>query len=180
VETLVYRALTTDIPLGAKGSIPGFCRCKQEIREMEFLFPIPERVHPRLDESIEETLAIEHGFVKGFVDLVVEHEGQVYVVDWKSDVLASYEPDAVKKHVDDHYDIQVNLYAVALVKALGIRTEAVYQERFGGMIYVFLRGLRGPTSTGSGVRFVQPSWSAILEYEDSLIELGEQPGGGFR
>ena len=93
METLVYRALTTVIPLSGGGAIPGLCRCKQELREMEFLFPIPERIHPRLDKQIEEKLSIEHGFVKGFIDLVVEHEGRVYVVDWKSDVLGSYEPE---------------------------------------------------------------------------------------
>jgi len=180
VETLVYRALTTEIPLRGGGSIPGFCRCKQELREMEFLFPIPEAAHPRLGESIPDRLVIEHGFVKGFVDLIVEHERRVYVVDWKSDVLASYEPDAVKKHVADHYDIQVKLYALALVKALGIPTEAVYEERFGGMIYVFLRGLRRPMADGAGVQFARPSWREILEYEKTLINLGAQPRGGFR
>ncbi len=180
VEALVHRALTTEIPLGGGGSIPGFCRCKPELREMEFLFPIPEAAHPRVGESIPGRLMIEHGFVKGFVDLVVEHDRRVYVVDWKSDVLASYEPDAVKKHVADHYDIQVKLYALALVKALGIPTEAAYEERFGGMIYVFLRGLRTPAAEGAGVQFARPSWREILEYEKTLIELGAQSRGGFR
>ena len=117
---------------------------------MEFLFPIPEATHPRLADPNAGSLRIEHGFVKGFVDLVVEHEGLVYVVDWKSDVLASYDPEAVKKCVADHYDIQANLYALALVKALGIHTEAAYEARFGGMFYIFLRGTPRPGGRWGG------------------------------
>ena len=139
---------------------------------MEFVFPIPEATHPRLSDPKAGSLRIERGFLKGFVDLVVEHEGLVFVVDWKSDVLASYDPDAVGKCVADHYDVQANLYALALVKALGVHTEAAYKARFGGMFYIFLRGLRRPAADGAGVHFVRPpAWREILLYENELITL---------
>jgi exodeoxyribonuclease V beta subunit len=74
----------------------------------------------------------------------------------------------------------VKLYALALVKALGISTEAAYEKRFGGLIYIFLRGLRSPAADGEGVQFARPSWREILEYEKTLIKLGAQSRGGFR
>ena len=43
---------------------------------------------------------IEKGYIKGFVDLVVEHDGRVYFADWKSDVLPSYAAEMIAKHVD--------------------------------------------------------------------------------
>ena len=164
VEAIVHRALTAPVQ-GSGRTIPGFCRCQQALREMEFVFPIPEVTHPRLHNPRKESLRIERGFLKGFVDLVIEHEGMVFVVDWKSDVLASYDADALEQCVGDHYDVQAQLYALALVKALGVHTEHAYKSRFGGMFYVFLRGLRGPAADGAGVHFVQPpAWHAKFSY----------------
>jgi exodeoxyribonuclease V beta subunit len=180
IEAIVYRALTTEIRPDGIGTIPGVCRCRQELREMEFVFPIPEAAHPRLSAPGTGRIRIERGFLKGFVDLVVEHEGRVYAVDWKSDVVDSYDPESVKKCVATHYDVQANLYALALVKALGIHNEAAYERRFGGMFYVFLRGLRQSAAEGAGVHFVRPPWHAILAYEEELIRYGEESLGGSR
>ena len=58
--------------------------------EMEFLFPFPGDVHPALSEPRRGKLMIEKGFIKGFVDLVVKHDGRIYFADWKSDGLPSY------------------------------------------------------------------------------------------
>jgi exodeoxyribonuclease V beta subunit len=147
---------------------------------MEFLFPIPEPAHPRLSDLRKEGLVIERGFIKGFVDLVVEHGGRVYAVDWKSDVLSSYDTAAVAKCVEANYKVQASLYALALVKALGVRTEAAYEARCGGMFYIFLRGLRLPASGQNGIHFDRPAWPAILEYEQELMHFREQSSGGPR
>jgi exodeoxyribonuclease V beta subunit len=179
-EALVYCALTTEIPIGPGRSIPGLCRCLRSVREMEFLFPIPEAAHPRLSDPDPGKLVIERGFVKGFVDLVVEHEGLVYFADWKGDVLDSYEPRALGTYVAEQYELQAKLYVLAVVKALHIHSQVEYDARFGGMIYVFLRGLRQPGAVGSGVHFSRPEWSEVLEYEVELITLSEQPRGGSR
>ncbi|WP_193378492.1 3'-5' exonuclease, partial [Singulisphaera acidiphila] len=141
-EAMVFRALTVDVPTGGGPTIPGFCRCPRSIREMEFLFPFPEEAHPRLSDPSPGKLVVERGFIKGYVDLVVEHAGLVYVVDWKSDVLPSYDAEAITAHVARNYELQAKLYAMALVKALRIRNEVEYERRFGGMIYVFLRASR--------------------------------------
>jgi exodeoxyribonuclease V beta subunit len=177
-ETMVYHALTGEIPLGHGQSIPGLCHCPNFLREMEFLFPFPEDGHPALSATELGKLVIERGFIKGFVDLVVEHDGLVYFADWKSDLLPSYEPATIIEHVDTHYELQAKLYSLAMVKALAISSEAVYERSFGGLFYVFLRSLRGENARTRGVYFKRPSWADILGYEDEVKRFDARSRGG--
>ena len=177
-ETMVYHALTTEIPLDKQPSIPALHRCQNVLREMEFLFPFPEDGHPPLSVLKPDKLVIERGFIKGYVDLVVEHEDLVYFADWKSDLLPSYERETIDKHVDTHYELQAKLYSLALVKALAINSEAVYEHSFGGLFYVFLRSLRGENARVPGVYFKKPSWADILGYEDEVKQFDARTRGG--
>jgi len=171
-QAMVYHALTREIPTRPGRSIPGLYQCQKILREMEFLFPYPEKGHPSLSEPRPGKLVIERGFIKGYVDLVVEHDGLVYFADWKSDVLPSYGQESIQEHVASHYDLQVKLYVLALMKALGVHTESEYRDRFGGLVYVFLRGLRASGDDNQGVYFRRPSWSEILSYE---VEIKRSP-----
>jgi exodeoxyribonuclease V beta subunit len=168
---MAYHALLCPIVMETGWSIPGLGLCANTLREMEFLFPLPEQSHPRqgAPPKRREKLVVERGFIKGFVDLVVEHEGLVYFADWKSDVLESYDPEPLKQHVKKHYDLQAKLYSLALVKALGVHSESEYGARFGGLVYVFLRGLPHADSDRSPVYCARPAWSDILSYENEII-----------
>jgi len=177
-ETMVYNALTDEIPLDQGRSIPGLCHCQNILREMEFLFPFPEDGHPPLSALKPGKLVIERGYIKGFVDLVVKHDGLVYFADWKSDLLPSYERETVDKHVDTHYELQAKLYSLALVKALAIGSEAVYDQSFGGLFYVFLRSLGEENARTPGVYSKKPSWADILEYEDKVKQFDARTRGG--
>jgi len=139
---------------------------------MEFLFPYPEKSHPPLSEPRPGKLVIERGFIKGYVDLIVEHDGLVYFADWKSDVLLAYGQASIQEHVATHYDLQVKLYVLALMKALGVHSESEYEARFGGLVYVFLRGLRRSGGDVQGIYFQRPNWSQILSYE---VEIKRSP-----
>ena len=147
-------------------------------REMEFLFPFPDDGHPPLSALKPGKLVIERGFIKGYVDLVVEHKGLVYFADWKSDLLPSFEQETIDKHVDAHYELQAKLYSLALVKALAIQSEAVYDRSFGGLFYVFLRSLGGENTKPPGVYFKRPSWADILGYEDEVKRFDARSRGG--
>jgi exodeoxyribonuclease V beta subunit len=69
---------------------------KRRMNELEFLFPaesldfsslrrvLTSRMASRTSRSEAGTL---RGFVKGFIDLIVEHEGRFWIVDWKSNHL---------------------------------------------------------------------------------------------
>jgi exodeoxyribonuclease V beta subunit len=174
---MAYHALKLAVPLGNRTSIPALCLCQNHQREMEFLFPYPEQGHPSLSEAAPAELVIERGFIKGYVDLVVEHDGLVYFADWKSDVLDSYQPDALRVHVQSHYALQAKLYALALVKALDVRSHDSYEARFGGLVYIFLRGQKGAGSGQPPVYFDRPSWSDILAYEREVKRLGQGAQG---
>jgi exodeoxyribonuclease V beta subunit len=132
---------------------------------MEFVFPIPEGDHPTLADAVDEPLPIGRGYVRGSLDLAFEHEGMTYFVDWKSDSLRSYAPDALGRHVREHYEEQAALYALAIVKLLGVRTSEQHAARFGGLLYCFLRGL---DANGEGVWSARPSWEKVLAWESAL------------
>ncbi len=87
-----------------------------------------------------------NGMLKGFIDLVFEHDGRYYVVDWKSNWLgpddAAYSDTAMREAMlHARYDLQYVLYLLALHRQLGARLPGYdYDRHIGGAIYVFLRG----------------------------------------
>lgn len=168
-QQLVYAGLSRPIPLRQGDLLPGVRAATKLLREMEFLYPLPEASHPRLSEAPPEGgYTIERGFVKGFVDLIFSVGDTYYFADWKSDYLPSFREDLLRKYVERNYTIQARLYSLALVKMLGIRDEADYERRFGGLYYFFLRGME--QEEGRGVHFERPSWATLLSWEEDLIE----------
>jgi len=125
-QRLVHGSLTMPVEL-AGAAVDGLWRSVcggHEGREVEFIYASPA----------------DGGFVKGYIDLIFEHDGRVYLLDWKSDRLPSYSTDALAAHADSHYDLQIQLYTRAAVRLLGITSEHDYDHRFGGMTFCFLRG----------------------------------------
>lgn len=167
---LVYRALTS--PLGIPGGRVGpLCRTRS-VREMEFLYPIPERFHPLLAHADgQRRWRVERGYFKGFVDFVFEADRGIFFADWKSDNLRSYEPAALAEHVAIHYRLQAAIYTVGVLRWLGIRDAADYEARFGGLLYLFLRGLGARGDPSHGVYFHRPQWEEVCRYETDLIDL---------
>ncbi|MGL6113290.1 MAG: exodeoxyribonuclease V subunit beta [Rubrivivax sp.] len=96
------------------------------------------------------------GYVRGFIDLVFEHDGRFFILDWKSnhlgDTAADYAPSAVARAMDEHgYHLQALLYALALHRLLQQRLPG-YQhgQHFGGALYLFVRGVRPGWTTPDG------------------------------
>ncbi|MDX9873563.1 MAG: exodeoxyribonuclease V subunit beta [Spongiibacteraceae bacterium] len=87
------------------------------------------------------------GMLKGFIDLIFEHDGRYYVIDYKSNWLGpdtdSYTTDAMNHAILEHrYELQYALYSVALHRLLRSRLPGYQPERhLGGVFYLFLRGL---------------------------------------
>jgi exodeoxyribonuclease V beta subunit len=148
-ERLVFAAFTTPLALPGGGALPRLATAAHVVREMDFVFPVPEG----------------RAYVRGSIDLAFEHEGRTYFVDWKTDALASYEADALARHVGAHYADQVELYALAVGKLLGATTAAEHGARFGGLLYCFLRGLG---EGGAGVWSARPGWDDLRRWEDEL------------
>ena len=147
-QQVVYRCLTTDIHVGRK-TIPGLSTCDRIVREMEFLYPIPTRPEDRpppgpWQGDRQDRIRLERGYIKGFIDLIFEFQGRVYLVDWKSDILSDYSGRSVARHVFREYQLQAQLYTIALARMLEIETESQHRRRFGGLLYCFMRGMGRP------------------------------------
>lgn len=94
-------------------------------------------------------------YLKGEIDLVYEHQGCYYILDYKSNFLGSqftdYEPNQLKKVMDKHhYWLQASIYQVALHRFLSLRLQNydIYQH-LGAVEYAFIRGM-SPDFVGVG------------------------------
>jgi exodeoxyribonuclease V beta subunit len=95
-----------------------------------------------------------NGMLKGFIDLVVEHDGRFYIVDYKSNWLGpdnrAYTTAAMDASVrHSRYDLQYAIYTLALHRHLRARLPGYdYAQHVGGVLYLYLRGVDG---SGQGV-----------------------------
>ncbi len=120
---------------------------------------------------LRETL---HGFLTGSVDLVTEHAGRFWIVDWKSNhlgnQLADYRSEALADAMlEAAYVLQYHLYAIAVHRQLRERVPAcLTQAQPLSVLYAFVRGAAAGTDSGMFVDTV----SAEL-----LVRLDEWLGG---
>jgi len=149
---------------------------QQCLSEMEFLLPLSSLSAPALNACLAagDPLSAQasplvfndvQGMLKGFIDLVFEHQGRFYVVDYKSNYLgdnaAAYQHDAMAQAMIEHrYDVQYQLYTLALHRYLRCRIpDYDYDQHVGGVCYLFLRGMNG--DAGSGVYATKPDRNHI-------------------
>jgi exodeoxyribonuclease V beta subunit len=114
------------------------------------------------------------GFLKGFIDLVLVHRDRWYLADYKTnhlgEDLGAYAPPRLgQTMVEDHYVLQYHLYTVALVRHL-VRTVPGfrYDRDFGGVFYLFLRGMTPAAGATRGVFFDRPPAARIEALSDLL------------
>jgi len=128
----------------------------QRLTEVEFAFPL-------------RSAAARAGYMKGFIDLVFHHAGRWFIVDWKSNWLGDrpedYAPPRLAEAMRAHrYDLQMCIYTAALRRALAAREPALdWQTGFGGVFYLFLRGMRAGSSLG--VHFARPDEAALEAWQ---------------
>jgi exodeoxyribonuclease V beta subunit len=162
----------------------------QRINELEFYFPL-QRIAPnqlgelfdhRMPPSLPQcrqalerlTFAPVEGFLKGFIDMVFEHDGRYYLVDWKSNLLGghldAYAPQSLGRIMtESYYFLQYHLYVLALDQLLRRRRpDYDYTHHFGGVYYIFLRGLgRGV----NGIFHDRPDVNLIAGMRQALIAI---------
>ena len=89
--------------------------------------------------------------LKGFIDLVFEHEGRFHVLDYKSNWLGAsdeaYRGETMQAAVLAHrYELQYLFYLLALHRLLKVRLpDYDYDRHVGGALYLFLRGSGAPS-----------------------------------
>ena len=132
--------------------------------ELEFFFPLKfvssEQLRRSLKGYIEDYQTVDlntvfstlqfkpvRGMLMGFMDMVFEHDGRYYLLDWKSNHLGycseEYNQDAMNREMARNlYPLQYLLYTVALNMYLSLRIKDYdYERHFGGVFYLFLRGM---------------------------------------
>ncbi|MDO9759383.1 exodeoxyribonuclease V subunit beta [Glaesserella parasuis] len=116
------------------------------------------------------TLYNLEGFVRGFVDCIAQIDGKFYVIDYKSNFLGylpqDYQAEKLAKTMGQfRYDLQYLLYTLAVHRYLSARLgeNYNYEQHFGGVAYLFLRGMNGEPN--SGVYFDKPSQELIEEMD---------------
>jgi len=106
------------------------------------------------------------GFMKGFIDLVFEHQGRYYIVDYKSNHLGNNEADYQAEQLDHamishDYPLQYLIYTLALHRYLKTRL-ADYdpEQHLGGAYYLFIRGMKAQWGQ-AGIFYDKPDVTVI-------------------
>jgi len=172
------------------GEPGGFRLCDLESgksrAELEFFLPVQAlngRLLATLAGSGEEGLAAAlaglniremRGMLHGFIDLVCEHRGRYYLIDWKSNYLgprlADYSRERMAEAMHQHaYHLQYHLYTLALDRLLRVQLPGYdYERHFGGVVYVFLRGVSA-SSPETGLYRCRPPEAFIRQANTTLL-----------
>ncbi len=137
----------------------------ERLSELEFHFPVEavaglKKFMPGYDPdqrayTAPDDLPAMKGMMKGYIDLVFTYGGRYYIVDWKSNMLelshGDYSAEAMSAEMNRHnYHLQYHIYTVALHRYLAMRLgdSYDYEKHFGGVFYLFIRGMNGTGNDG--------------------------------
>ncbi|KAF1694156.1 exodeoxyribonuclease V subunit beta [Pseudoxanthomonas koreensis] len=163
LTALAGQALTVALPEGTRlADVPE----PQRRPEIEFQFALaPTR--------IDRLLALLHahgllrtrqgfggrrqleGLMTGLIDLTYVHDGRWYVLDYKSNRLPAYHAAAMDEAMEhSEYPLQALIYTIALHRWLRFHLGAGYDyaRDFGGVRYLFCRGLDASQVDSPGVQ----------------------------
>ena len=181
-EVLDWLTQVTTTPL--PGPDAALAQLHNARAEMEFWLPLERIRLDALDQACREHLlpgferpalqsSAVHGMLMGFADLVFEHEGRYWVLDYKSNHLGqddeAYGGEAIPQAMARHrYDVQAAIYLVALHRLLASRLGEGYdpQQHLGGAVFLFLRGIQHP---GRGACVLQPG-AGFYRQLDAMLD----------
>ncbi len=146
-----------------------------EMQDWQYFFQqyadlIPDAFVQRIKELKMSTVK---GFLKGFIDMIFEHDGKYYLVDYKSNFLGKeavdYQAAALQQKIaQQDYFLQYYLYSVALHRYLKQRkNNYCYEHDFGGIFYLFVRGMHSTTNI-QGVYYDKPAEVLIEAFSQFL------------
>ena len=181
LAVLAGHTLTVTLP---EGSCLAALPPEQRRPEIEFQFalaatPVAELVgllhsHGLLpDRNGFGTRRRLEGLMTGLIDLTYHHDGRWYVLDYKSNQLPAYDAGGLAAAMAHHeYDLQALIYTVALHRWLRFRLGDAYDyaRDFGGVRYLFCRGLDANRADSPGVQ----AW----RFEPGLVDALDALFGG--
>jgi exodeoxyribonuclease V beta subunit len=178
LTSLVGNTLTVALPEGGR-----LCDLPADARraELEFHFALQPT-------SIDTLLALLHahdvlperhafglrrrleGLMTGKIDLTYAAGGRYYLLDYKSNRLPDYAPASLAQAmVHSEYDLQALIYTLALHRWLRFRLGDAYDyaRDFGGVRYLFCRGLDAGNDDARGIH----AWTPPVELVNALDAL---------
>ena len=166
---------------------------EKRLTELEFCFPVnslrradlgellqqygyPDLLGDGQDQGQDQSAQTIDGYLRGFIDLTVEHEGRWYILDYKSNWLGGkaedYDGDRLEAAMSGHrYQLQYLIYLLALHRYLKIRLGGknyAYDRHIGGVFYLFLRGMNPAAGMSRGVWFDRPSRECIEALDEFM------------
>ncbi|MBW1999574.1 MAG: hypothetical protein JRJ29_16640 [Deltaproteobacteria bacterium] len=190
---MIHRVLSLPLDPGDEGLCLSKIPNQDRLNELEFYFPLKQisveglralfvkgshgdslQNYPEYLERLE--FSPVKGFMKGFMDMVFRWKDRFYLVDWKSNFLGhrieDYGQEAVSRAMEENfYHFQYHIYALALDQYLGLRVPGYsYEENFGGVFYVFLRGVDHERGPDYGIYRDRPPEQLIRALSNSLID----------
>lgn len=159
----------------------GMLHKDQRLNELEFYFPLQPHSSaaiealstPNIPFHIKHFKELE-GMMHGKIDLFFEYRDKYYILDWKSNylgpTLADYETSAIQASMNqNNYHLQYHIYTLAVCKYLALRKpNFTYQQHFGGVIYLYVRGLRPEKHTG--IFFHKPDEKVLQQFNQLLTQ----------
>jgi exodeoxyribonuclease V beta subunit len=112
------------------------------------------------------------GILNGKMDLFFQHNGKYYILDWKSNHLGDLperygQTELAAAMTANNYHLQYHLYTLAACRYLELRVPGFdYTRDFGGVIYLFIRGIQEAGNNGIFVH--QPELSVIESFRKLL------------
>ena len=116
------------------------------------------------------------GFMKGSLDLVAKFTtkqgDKFFMIDYKSNYLGDsfcdYTQDSILKSIfEARYDVQILFYSLALYRFLKCTLhDFSYEKDFGGVMYLYLRGMNSNDTVSLGQFYVRPSEELIKRLSD--------------
>ncbi|MFO7667245.1 MAG: exodeoxyribonuclease V subunit beta [Desulfobacterales bacterium] len=183
-----------DAPLYAKETVMKLSDIDKanRVNEMEFYFPLKMIAPVAIKKVFQDygrvlvsddypvwlenlTFSPSKGFMKGYMDMVFCHEGRFFLVDWKSNYLGNAESHYGKSGINEvmekeSYILQYHLYVLALHQYLRLKAAGYnYEDYFGGVFYIFIRGVDESKTGGTGIFYDLPEISLINKLGEALI-----------
>ena len=188
IKNVLSISLRPDAPQLKLSAIP----TTERINEMEFYFPLNPvssqaladvfRLHGRSRVPVDFSGQMEklnfvpsRGIMKGYIDLVFQHQQRFYLVDWKSNYLGpnrdAYNQFALHQVMQaEYYILQYHLYTLALHYYLRLRKpDYRYEKDLGGIFYIFIRGVDPAQGPEYGIYFDLPDAGLIHSLGKTLI-----------
>jgi ATP-dependent exoDNAse (exonuclease V) beta subunit len=157
VGEMVFNTLRAPLDLLGVSEVISCCSLREPGCEIAFCMPWPEPEHYGLESTF---WPVKRGWLVGACDVIFEWRGRYFVLDWKTDTLPDYSIEECEKRFSEHYALQAKIYAVAACRLLGIGCAEDYEARFGGHVYMFVRGPRAISG--------RLSWQEVSAFERSL------------